>query len=138
MDAGGELWPNIRTPRCFGKDTRLSLDDDRETLNEIIAEDTLWHIAGKSPISGEYRGREAVFGFFDKIAELSGGTFKIEDHDVLGSDEHAVALLKMTATREGRTLNANFCEVVHWREGQIVEDWGSAYDQYTFDEFWSS
>ncbi len=111
---------------------------DRETLTEIIAEDTLWHIAGKSPIAGEYRGREAVFGFFDKIAELTGGTFKIEDHDFLGSDEHAVALFKMTATREGKTLKANFCEVVHWREGQIVEDWGCAYDQYAFDDFWSS
>ncbi len=33
---------------------------DRATLTEIIAEDVLWHVAGKSPFSGDYRGREAV------------------------------------------------------------------------------
>ena len=111
---------------------------DRETLTEIIAEDTLWHIAGNSPVSGDYRGQEAVFGFFDKLAELSGGTLKIENLDFLGNDEHVVALFKMTATREGKTLDANLCEVGHWREGQIVEDWIFVYDQYAFNEFWSS
>ena len=111
---------------------------DRKTLSEIIAEDALWHVAGKSPISGDYRGREAVFGMFDKLAELSGGTIKIEDHDFLGTDQHAVALCKIIATRGGKTLDANYCEVVHFREGQVVEDWVLAYDQYAFDEFWSS
>lgn len=110
---------------------------DMATLTEIIAEDTLWHIAGKSPLAGDYQGREEVFGFFKKVSELTGGTFKIEDHDFLGTDDHAVALFKMTGDRGGKTLDANFCEVVHCRNGQIVEDWGSAYDQYAFDDFWS-
>ena len=110
---------------------------DMATLTEIIAENTLWHIAGKGPLAGDYQGREAVFGFFKKLGELAGGTFKIKDHDFLGTDDHAVALFKMTAIRAGKTLDANFCEVVHWRNGQIVEDWGFAYDQYAFDEFWS-
>jgi ketosteroid isomerase-like protein len=111
---------------------------DRATLTEIIAEDALWHVAGKGPFSGDYRGRKAVFGMFDKMAELSGGTIKIKDHDFLGTDQHAVALFKIIATRGGKKLDANYCEVVHWRDGQVVEDWGLAYDQYAFDEFWSS
>jgi len=110
---------------------------DMATLTEVIAEDTPWHIAGKGPLAGEYKGREAVFGFFKKINELSGGTFKMEDHDILGTDDHVVALTKMGATRAGKTLNTNFCEVAHWRNGQIVEDWLFAYDQYAFDDFWS-
>ena len=110
---------------------------DMTTLTEIIAEDTLWHVAGKGPLAGDYQGREAVFGFFKKVNELSGGTFKMEDHDIFGTDDHAVALTKMSATRAGKTLNANNCEVVHWRNGQIVEDWLFAYDQYAYDEFWS-
>ncbi len=111
---------------------------DRATLTEIIAEDALWHVAGKSPFSGDYLGRKGVFGLFDKMAELSSGTIKIEDHDFLGTDQHAVALFKIIATRGGKTLDANYCEVVHWREGQVVEDWGLACDQNAFDEFWSS
>ena len=114
---------------------------DMATLTELIAEDTLWHTAGKSPISGDHRGRDSVFEFLAKLAELSGGTMKIHDHDFLASDahshQHTVALFKITATREGKTLDANYCEVVHWRDGQVVENWGFAYDQYAFDEFWS-
>ncbi len=110
---------------------------DRDKLAQLIAEDTLWHIAGKSPLSGDCQGREAVFGFFDKLAELSGGTIRIKDHDFLGSDEHTIALFQITASREGKTLEANYCEVVHWRDGQVAEDWGVAFDQYAFDEFWS-
>jgi len=110
---------------------------DMATPTEIIAEDTLWHVAGKGPLAGDYRGREAVFGYFKKLAEMTDGTLKIEDHDFLGTDDHAVALFKIKATRAGKTLDANFCEIVHWRDGRVVEDWGFAYDQYAFDEFWS-
>ena len=114
---------------------------DMATLAELIAEDTVWHTAGRSPVSGDSRGRDAVFEFFAKLAELSGGTMKIHDHDFLASDahshQHTVALFRITATRGDKTLDANYCEVVHWRDGQVVEDWGFAYDQYAFDEFWS-
>ena len=46
---------------------------DTDTLTELIAEDTVWHTAGKSPIAGEHRGRAAVFAMFEKLAELSEG-----------------------------------------------------------------
>ncbi|MFQ5873715.1 MAG: nuclear transport factor 2 family protein [Dehalococcoidia bacterium] len=111
---------------------------DMATLTELIAEDTVWHVAGKSQLSGDYQGREAVFGFFAKMNELTGGAVKIvEDHDFLGTDEHSVALFRVEATRGGRTLGARFIEVVHWRNGQIAENWMSSDDQYALDEFWS-
>ena len=111
---------------------------DMNALAEIIAEDTVWHWSGRSQISGTYRGREAVFGAFAKIAELSEGTFRIqEDHDFLGTDGHGVALFRITATRGGKTLNVNACEVVHVRNGQVVEEWLSFDDQYAADDFWA-
>lgn len=33
-----------------------------------------------------------VLGFFAKTMELSGGTFRMEVHDVMANDDHAVAL----------------------------------------------
>ena len=111
---------------------------DMTALAEIIAEDTVWHWPGRSQISGTFRGREAVFGAFAKLPELTQGTFRIEeDHDFLGTDEHGVALFRVTGTRGGKTLNANVCEVVHVRNGQVVEEWISSDDQYAWDDFWS-
>ena len=44
---------------------------DIEVLAEMIAEDTVWHCPGKGLISGDFHGREAVFGeFFAKMDEL--------------------------------------------------------------------
>ena len=110
---------------------------DKDTLAEIIAEETVWHTAGRSLISGEYSGRDGVFAFLEQMAELTSGTLEIEDQYFLGNGDRTVALFRLTATRGDKTLNADFCEVVRWRDGQVIEDWGFAFDQYTYDEFWS-
>ena len=100
---------------------------DVAALADIIAEDTVWSWPGRSQIFGVYRGREAVFAAFARLPELTEGTFRIEeDHDFLGTDEHAVALFRVTGIRGGKTLRANVCEVVHVRNGQIVEEWISS------------
>ncbi len=111
--------------------------NDMNTLTELIAEDTLWHNAGTGTLSGDYKGRDAVFGFFDKLAELSEGTIWIHEDDFLGSETRSVALFRITATRGDKKLDADYCEVVRWENGQVAEDWGFAFDQSTFDEFWS-
>ena len=114
--------------------TRLDMD----TLAELFAEDTVWHMPGRSQVSGDLVGREAVFGFFNKLGELSDGSLAIsEEHDFLGTDDHSVALFRVTAQRNNKTLESNLIEVVHWRNGQIVENWTSFEDQYAWDEFWS-
>ena len=112
---------------------------DMDTLTEMTAEDTVWHSPGKSLISGEFRGREAVFEeFFGKMDELSGGTAKFVEHqDYLGNDEHSVALFRFAATRSGKTLEFNVCEDIRWRNGQIVEEWTYLDDQYGWDALWS-
>ena len=111
---------------------------DTDTLSQLFAEGTVWHWPGRNPLSGTHRGRDAVLSLFAKMAEMTNGTLSIdEDHDFLGSDEHAVALFRLSATREGKTLRANLCEVTHWYNGKLTEEWVSVDDQYAFDEFWS-
>src|SRR5919108_4788042 len=65
---------------------------DMATMTELIAEDTVWHIPGRGPLSGDHRGRDTVFELFSRLVQGSEGTFTQELHDALGSDEHAVAL----------------------------------------------
>ena len=79
---------------------------DKDSLTKMIAEDIVWHSPGKGLISGEFRGREAVFEeFFAKMDELSGGTAKFVEHeDYFGNDERSVALGRFSATRNGSTL----------------------------------
>ncbi len=110
---------------------------DMAVLTELFAADVVWHVSGTSPISGVHRGREAVFAAFAKTVELSGGSFKIELHDVLANDEHTVALTRATGSREGKQLNSLDTDVYHMANGKVTEFWSFAEDQRLTDEFWS-
>jgi ketosteroid isomerase-like protein len=107
---------------------------DFAVLNDLFAEDLLWHDAGRNQLSGEYRGREAVFGLFGKIMEVTEGSFRTDLHAVLADDEHAVALVVITASRGGRSIEVNEAHVFHMRDGKAVEFWNAATDAYAIDE----
>jgi len=107
---------------------------DLAALNDVFAEDLVWHEGGRNQISGDYRGREAVFGFFGKTMEVTQGSFRVDLHDVLADDEHGVALVALSASRGGRSVNVNAVDVMHLRDGKVVEVWTVPVDQYAFDE----
>lgn len=110
---------------------------DMAKLADVFAEDVVWHTPGRNRISGEYRGREAAFDSFAKEFELSHGTYHPEIHDVLATDEHTVALLHVTASRNGKTLDQNYVLIFHIRDGTITEAWEAWTDAAAWDEFWS-
>ena len=110
---------------------------DMATLTELFAEDAVWHMPGSGPVSGVHRGRDAVFAGFAKFFELSGGTLKIDIHDVLANDEHVVALVNVSGEREGKTLNDHGAQVFHVLGGKVTESWFHPGDPYAGDEFWS-
>jgi uncharacterized protein len=108
-----------------------------QALDEVFAEDILWHVGGRSPFTGDYKGRQEVYGFFAKLAENSGGTLRLEIHDVLANDEHGVAFVHTTAQREGRILDDNTLHAFELEGGTVKEFWGYPGDPYAADEFWS-
>ena len=110
---------------------------DMDTLNELFADDVVWHLGGRSPLAGDYRGKDEVFGVLGKFAELSGGTFKLDVHDILANDEHVVALVKATAQRDGKSLDDNGVQVLHVKDGKVTESWFHPGDTYASDEFFS-
>ena len=110
---------------------------DVDTLRELFDQDAVWHAPGRSPLSGDYRGVDAILGFFARLAELTGGTFRTDVHDVVANDEHAVAIYATRGEREGRTLENRTVLVSHIRNGKIAEAWLMSEDQYAADEFFS-
>jgi ketosteroid isomerase-like protein len=61
--------------------------------------------------------------------------FRVELHDVVANDEHAVAIYVERAQREGRTLDNKIVLVSHIRNGRLAEAWQLSEDQYAADEF---
>lgn len=110
---------------------------DMDTLAEVFHPDVRWHLAGRSPLAGDFHGRDATFAAFELEFRLSGGTYRPELHDVLADDAHTVALLHATASRDGRELDMDYAIVFHIDDGRITEGWELWFDQRAFDAFWS-
>lgn len=110
---------------------------DMEAVSEFFADDIVWHVGGQNPLSGDYRGKDEVFGFFANLVQLTGGTFSLDIHDVLANDEHGVALVTTRAEREGKKLEERATHVFHLKDGKTTEFWGFGEDDRAVDEFFS-
>ena len=109
---------------------------DMATLNELFADDIVWNAPGRNQLSGTYRGKDEVFANFQKVAELTGGSFKLDIHDVLANDDHAVVLIHSTGEREGKKLDDKGVQVFHIKGGKVTEEWLHPGDTHANDEFW--
>ena len=107
---------------------------DFAVLTDLFAEDLLWHDSGRNQLSGDYRGREAVFGLFGKLMEVTEGSFRIDLRALFADDERGVALVILAASRGGRSVEVREAHVFHMRDGKVVEFWNASADQYAFDE----
>ena len=111
---------------------------DMTTVRELIADDTVWHILGHSPMAGDYKGKDAVFGFFGQLMARTDGTFRIEVHDVLANDEHGITLVTERAERNGKSWVSRAVHVTHPdSEGRVREFWAFQEDQAASDAFWA-
>lgn len=110
---------------------------DLETIGRELAPDAVWHVAGQSDLAGDYKGQDEIFGFFGKLFELSGGTLRIDVDDILANDEHATAIVRMSAQRGDDVLSMNGVHVYRLEEGKTKEFWSFDEDQRREDAFWS-
>jgi ketosteroid isomerase-like protein len=93
---------------------------DFETLRILIAEDVVWHVPGQHMLAGDVRGIDALVAWLSAVAALG---FWLTEHDVLGNDEHVVALSEMGARRPGVDVQTRVTSVFHYRNGRQLERW---------------
>ena len=105
---------------------------------EVFAPNIQWHQGGRNQTAGDYDGVDAVLGLFQKLFQLTDGTFKVAVHDVLASDQHVVVLGTISAQRGGKSLsNGNYGHVLHMQDDRIAESWVTAVDPYEQDAFFA-
>lgn len=113
------------------------LKGDMDTVAKVFAPDIRWNIGGHNVLTGTYKGQEEVFGFFGKLMEATGGTFSMEIHDLLASDDHVVVIVKESASRGGKHEELDEIHVWHVDGGKATEFWGVPKDQQQVDAFWA-
>src|SRR5258705_8531245 len=72
--------------------------------DEFLTQDVVWHSPGSNPYSGDHKGIDEVLANFGKTMEVTGGTLRVELHDVLANDEHGVALATVRGEAHGERI----------------------------------
>jgi uncharacterized protein len=111
---------------------------DLAPVEELLAEDVVWHVPGTSPIAGDYRGREAVTGYFRLRRELAGGAIRVAKGGEAHHEEALVQLADGRAPLGGREVVWRTAGVYRVADGRIAEAWLIPLDQEQFDRAWAA
>ena len=107
--------------------------DVEAAVDPYIADDIEWHEIGRTEPTV---GKDALRQRFQE----SFGSYEIkaDEHDTVANDTHAVQLMNVTATKDGRTLNYRTAEIYHMKDGKITARWAFSDDTARILEFFGS
>lgn len=111
---------------------------DLDTLKkEVFDADVIWRTEGVGPFESEYRGVDALLGYFGQLFDLSSGTVKAEPLHIYGDLDRAVAIQRLTASRAGKLLDTKLVLVFEIHENRVFDVTEFAAEPSELDKFWS-
>jgi ketosteroid isomerase-like protein len=111
---------------------------DIPTVLKTFSDQITWHVPGRSPLSGDYKGPDEVVGFLTRAMELSDGTLRVDLDEILADGERVIALTNVSAERNGHRWSSPEVHVWRIEDGKAVEFREYQGDQQAEDEFWTS
>jgi len=124
--------PNAKLARIAWEAVSAS---DVDVLQEVCAEDLIWHASGRGARSGDYRGRASVLNYLAAIGDAAERFDSRLDH-VLVNENLVAVLFHVMGTRRGKTLDTDFILLFRIEASRIAEVWAVPREQYAVDEFW--
>ena len=88
----------------------------------LISDDVVWHTIGGATFHGVGALEESMSG------DRGGFSVTASLHDIVGNDEHVVALVEATATGGDETFTYRTAEILHVSDGKITERWAFSDD----------
>lgn len=111
---------------------------DMETLRGLMAADVTYHVPGRHPLAGDFKGQDAIIDFYGRLAREAGGTLEVELRDLLVDGRgHVVAVHRTHAERQGRTFDQAGCYVFRIVGDKITDVDECVEDIDEADDFWS-
>jgi uncharacterized protein len=126
--------PNVTRMRegyeAFGK-------GDLDRVRELWRPDIRWHQPGDNQLSGEYGNTDEVFTVFGRLFELTEGSFRVQVRTAFADDTDGVAIVRLTAHRGDRHLDALAAHLFRYEDGLVAEFWEANTDQAAVDAFYA-
>ena len=109
---------------------------DLATVDSLHADDCVLHVSGHGRLARDAQGRAGIMGVVREGLEPALEV-RTQVHDILASDDHAVALVHAVIERDGETLDQPLVQVFHIRDGRVAEIWEYLWDQAADAAFWA-
>jgi 2'-5' RNA ligase len=132
----GPLNPVSVVERFHQLQARAYAEGEMDALRELLSEDVVWHVPGRSAIAGDHRGIKEVLAYFERRRAMTDATFRVTVHGVTTIGDRVVQLAGGSAMRDGRALSWETAGVFRVAGGRIVECWLLPFDPDAFDEAW--
>lgn len=107
-------------------------------LAGMLADDVVWHVPGRSPVAGDFRGPAEVVAYLADRHSRAGGAYEIHSSGMLADRRHAVHFSTGSAHLDGLTHQWDTAGVYRIVDDQIAEAWLIPCDQPAFDQIWSA
>ncbi len=112
---------------------------DFETVGALLSDDLVWHQPGKGTLSGIYNGKQNVFAHLGRMAQLSNGTFAIDQVDyVTENSDLVVAAVGFAVSANGHSMQMKGVDLFRFENEQIKEVWLFSERIDEEDRFWTA
>lgn len=111
--------------------------NDLTSLMAACADEVTFQVAGKSKLAGKFTKETFEQNYLAPMLEMTDHTLKLEVHDILASDRHAVALASQTLVRDGKTVQMRTVHVWRFENGKPVAWYEYPRDLYAYDALFS-
>jgi ketosteroid isomerase-like protein len=106
-------------------------------LRELLTDDIVWTVPGRSRIAGRYEGIDQVMAYFARRREIASRTFLMRASEILvGEGDHVAALTEGRATLRGVERHWWTVGLYRIRDGLIAACWLLPLDIDEFDRIW--
>ncbi|MDH2429389.1 nuclear transport factor 2 family protein [Sphaerisporangium sp. TRM90804] len=110
---------------------------DLNRISELLTDDVVFHVPGRGPLAGDYRGKDEVLRYLGKMTEVTDSKLRFEPDSYLAGEDHAAVLLHIKGERDGREIDDQGVHVFRISSGKISERWSYPQDSYVVDEFFA-
>ena len=106
---------------------------------ELLAEDIVWHVPGRSLIARDHRGVGRVIDYFRRRREFAGATMRMRPGKVNSEGDAVAQFVEGTVVLDGEEVSWRTIGIYRVDTGRplIREVWLVPLDSELFDRIWS-
>ncbi|MEU9955871.1 nuclear transport factor 2 family protein [Streptomyces sp. NPDC050982] len=111
---------------------------DMDTLRGLMSSDATHHTPGSHPLSGDFKGQDAIIEMYGRLFEETAGSMNVElQHILVDGRGHAVAVHRFSAERKGKRIDQSGCIIFRIMGDKITDLDECVENMEEGNDFWS-